>query len=83
MTTLELIQPIVYQTYGSGPMVQALAQHLALKIDRYSPDSAVYEGRAAYECHSRERMIMLVCWDWFSGGDTARDVAHRIEESLQ
>lgn len=73
--TLATIRPIILRAYGSGPMAEALAEYLAAKIDTYSPDHAG-------ERNSRERMIMLTCWDWMTGGSTAESVAARIATAL-
>jgi hypothetical protein len=75
-STLSVIQPILYATYGKGGMVKALAEHLAEKIDNYAPTLTDLEDE------DRERMVMLVCWNWFSGGTTAASVAKKIEAAL-
>lgn len=67
--TYNIVAPIVTKTYGPSAMAKGLAMHLSEKIDAYTGDD-------------RERMIMLTCWDWFSGGTTAEGVAHAIEEKL-
>lgn len=69
MNTREIIQPILYNTYGHSPMCDALGEHLAVCIDRFKGIE-------------REGMILLTCWDFFSGGDTAAGVAKRIEQAL-
>lgn len=74
MSTRALIAPLVIDTYGDGPMVDAFLDHLAKEIDAYDETK-----------HSRDRetFITLLCWDWFSGGDTAANLADRIEEVLE
>ena len=71
MSTLNTIYPILTETYGDTPMVSSLASHLANKIDVDEWDS-----------RGRRFGIMNVCWNWFSGGDTAASVADRIERAL-
>ena len=68
-STLVIISPILHSTYGKGGMVADFADHLAQKID-------------AYDGTDRERMILDMCWNWFSGGTTAASVARKIEEAL-
>lgn len=70
----ETILPILRKTYGTGGMVDALADHLAMRIASGEP--YVY-GRG------REYMIMRTCWDWFSGGTAANQVAGAIEDALR
>lgn len=65
----DLIAPIVQSAYGRGEMSRALLTHLATKIPSYA------EG-------DRQRRVMLVCWDFFSGGSTAESVAAKIEGAL-
>lgn len=74
--TLSTVLPIVTRFYGNASMPRALAAHLAEKIDAYTPKPD------ALEDEDRERMVMLTCWNWFSGGTTAQSVARRIEEAL-
>lgn len=71
--TLATIRPILIKTYGRGGMVDALANVLAEKIDAYDPQD---------DRDSRERMVMLVCWDWMTGGTTAQFCASDIERAL-
>jgi tripartite-type tricarboxylate transporter receptor subunit TctC len=66
--TRDTIAPTLIATYGKGSMVDALARHLAEKIDRCDWDS-----------RGREHMVMATCWDWFPGGGTAAAVAAKIE----
>lgn len=73
MSTLNTIRPILRATYGSGCVVNALAEHLAGKIDSYAP---------RHDRDSREDMVMRVCWDWMPGGSTAGHVAAKIEAAL-
>lgn len=75
-TTLDRILPILRSIYGKGSMVDSLGEHLAEKIDTYAPKPDDYEDE------DRERMIMLTCWNWFSGGSTAHIVAAKIEAAL-
>lgn len=72
MSTLDVIRPILRATYGEGTMVDALADHLAEKLDA--------GGHGHYA--SREDMVTSLCWDWMSGGTTAEVVARRIERVL-
>lgn len=69
----ETVSDILFETYGNNGMSRALAVALAEKILDWEP---------RYEEDTRERMIMLECWNWFSGGDTAALVARKIEEAL-
>lgn len=71
LSTLATVLPIITKTYGKGSMANALAAHLAEKIDRNDFDS-----------RGREHGVMLTCWAWFSGGSTAESAARRIEEAL-
>lgn len=73
LETYKLVLPILQKTYGDGPMVPALAKDLAETI-------VEFPYRTQYR--SREDVIMLKCWDWFSGGDTAASVAANIEDAL-
>lgn len=52
-------------------MSASLIQHLVETIEY---DTWSYRGR--------EYDIMITCWDFFSGGDTATTVAHHIETAL-
>lgn len=71
MTTTELIRPAIWEIYGRSFMAEALVDHLGAKIDADDWDS-----------RGREYGIMIVCWDWFSGGGTAAIAARNIEEAL-
>lgn len=73
MTTLEIITPILENTYGEGETVTALAEYLSGRIDTFEP---------SYPDDTRERMICVTCWDWMTGGSTAASVARRIEAAL-
>lgn len=72
MTTTELIRPILWEVYGRSEYTEALVDSLGEKID--SDDLDLRRGR--------EHAIMVVCWDFFSGGGTASTAARRIEEAL-
>lgn len=74
--SFEVVEPVIRKTYGKGGMAEALAKHLAEKIDAWPG------GQPRYGAESREDMIRLTCWDWFSGGTTAEGVARQIEERL-
>lgn len=65
------IAPIICATYGDTDYARSLAENLAARIDARKWDS-----------RGREYMVMLACWDWFSGGTTADNVARRIEAVL-
>lgn len=69
--TRDRITPILHETYGKGGMVDALADHLGAKIDSGDFDS-----------RGREYAVMVMVWDWFSGGGTAASVARKIETVL-
>lgn len=72
-TTEDRIAPILFDTYGENNTTRALAADLAGRIDGYEFE----------ENHrTRHDMIMLTCWNWFSGGGTAESVAERIEAAL-
>lgn len=77
MTTRERIAPILHETYGKGGMVDSLADHLAEKIDSWPGAPPTRDVRG-----TREYMVAMVCWNWFSGGDTAGRVAEKIEAAL-
>lgn len=74
MTIEKIIQPIVFETYGESAMSRAFITDLASKIETFSP----YQSRYS----SREGMIFQICWNWFSGGTTAENIAKRIETAL-
>lgn len=67
--TLSAIAPILHATYGETEWTDALAVHLANKID-------------AYDGVNRAQMILTTCWDWMTGGTTAASTARKIEEAL-
>jgi hypothetical protein len=69
--TEEAIGPILTTTYGKTGMVDALARHLAHRVDSEDWDS-----------RGREHMVMAECWNWFAGGDTAASVARKVEAVL-
>lgn len=73
MTTFKAISPIIEGIYGKGGMPLSLAEHLAPKIDQWTP---------RYPNETREAMIRETCWNWFSGGSAAEMVARKIEEAL-
>jgi hypothetical protein len=66
-----VITPILKLTYGKGSMVDAAAADLAQRI-----------AAENYDDRGREHMVMLRCWDWFTGGSTAESVARKIEAAL-
>lgn len=71
MDTMELILPILERTYGKSTWTDGLAEALVKRIDADEWDT-----------RGREYSIMLVCWDWMTGGTTAASVAAEIEEVL-
>jgi hypothetical protein len=68
MGTVHTIAPIIEDVYGRNPMAATLTIQLANVIEA--------------EDGVDERQIMLLCWDYFSGGDTAALVARRVVEAL-
>lgn len=76
MTTQERIRPIIERTYGTNAKSEGLVKDLAEKIDNYEPTDP-NEARGG-----RENMILLTCWNWFSGGTIAENTARRIEQQL-
>lgn len=68
--TIDIIQPIVTETYGVGVFVETFVGHLAKEIAQYDGDD-------------RERMVMMNCWNWFPGGTTAENTAAKIERALE
>lgn len=76
MTTLEIVQPILDETYGAGDYINSLGAHLASKIDAFD----------AHDLQPREeqmaRLILLIVWDWCAGGTTAATVTGRIMQAL-
>jgi hypothetical protein len=74
--TQAIITPILERTYGKGNMVDALAALLAARIDNW-PNAPEYE-----KSRGREYIVMSICWDWMTGGDTAEYVAKKIEAVL-
>lgn len=73
MNTLEVVRPIIVDTYGKGSMTIALAEHVANKINTFQP---------RYPDETREDMICETCWNWMAGGNTAENVARKIEAAL-
>lgn len=71
MSTENAIRPTIFRTYGDNGMSRALVVHLAERIDAYG------------QGHDRPNMVMRICWDWFSGGDTADRASLEIEAALQ
>lgn len=71
--TREIIAPILREAYGTGHMVESLADYLARRIDAYPK---------TMQHRSREDVVMKTCWDWFPGGDTAASVGAKIETAL-
>lgn len=67
------IRPILAETYGDTNMVNALSEYLGMRIESFVP---------RYEDETREREIMLMIWNWYSGGTTAEATAKRIEAAL-
>jgi hypothetical protein len=59
-------------------MVQALAEHLAEKIDDHLEDDP-----SIYGDKQLEDKVRLICWNWFSGGGTAAIAASRVMETLE
>ncbi len=82
MSTADIIRPIVNRTYGDNGMSRALAIYLADKIDTFDPVLDLCRDGSIYGV-GREHMIMQVCWNWFPGGTTAKNVAERIELALK
>lgn len=66
------IAPIIIRTYGNTVMARALAKDLAEKIDA-----------RAWDERGREHMVMMVCWNWMTGGSTAESAAREIEAALR
>jgi hypothetical protein len=71
MGSTEAIEAIIYKTYGRGAYSESLVKHLAEKI-----------ADDAWGSRGREHTIMLICWDWMTGGSTAESVARQIELAL-
>jgi hypothetical protein len=70
-STQEMIEPIIYKTYGKSIYAESLVRYLAEQIVTDKWDS-----------RGREHKVMLVCWDWMTGGSTAASVAAKIEAAL-
>jgi len=77
MTTYEKIAPIIFETYGETEWGRSLAEYLVTKIEAW-PNRV----QPSYYADTREDMVRLTCWDWFSGGSTAEYVAKKIEAVL-
>lgn len=71
-TTRDLIWPILRDTYGDTATTHAMADELVRRIDADNWDS-----------RGREYGIMLVCWDWMTGGTTAASTARKIVLALE
>lgn len=69
----ETVSEILFDTYGNNGMSRALAVVLADKITKFEP---------LYEADTREREVMFTVWNFFPGGDTAAEVAEKIEKAL-
>lgn len=67
-----IIAPILKLTYGEGAMVDTLATDLADHL-----------AKGEFDDRGRQHEVMLRCWDWFPGGDTAEAVAAKVEEALR
>jgi hypothetical protein len=78
MDTAAIIEHIIKDTYGNTSFVDACVQDVANTIDKYNLDA---DFRTTSH-RTRESVIMLRLWDWFSGGTTAGNAAHRIEAAL-
>lgn len=74
-TTAEIIRPIINDTYGKSEWIDAMVEDVAKSIEGYK-HPIDNPGR------SREDRIMRRCWDWMSGGTTAKYVARKIEAAL-
>lgn len=70
MNEIEIIQPIIFDTYGESSATRALSWDILHRME--IPDGA----------RSREERIMHICWNWMTGGGTAEVVAGRIERAL-
>jgi hypothetical protein len=77
MTTYEKIAPIIFETYGESEWAAYFTDHLSKKIDNWP-----IRVPPSYFAETREDMVRLTCWDWFSGGSTAEYVAEKIEAVL-
>jgi hypothetical protein len=71
--TTKTILPAITSTYGEGSKPEALATYLAERIDNWTPH---------YPDETRHDMIMRICWNWYSGGSTAKIAADRVEAAL-
>lgn len=68
----QIIDPIIYETYGKGTMITSLVNILAKGI--ISGD---------YHYRTREDFILHTCWNFMTGGTTAEYVAKQIEQALR
>ena len=73
-TRRDVILRELRSSYGSGKMVEALADWLDANPDRWGDDNALT---------SRPDDLALIIWEWFSGGDTAALTAARIRNNLE
>jgi hypothetical protein len=71
MDTYTAILPVVQRIYGAGDWTEAMTRELARRLDAKDWDS-----------RGREYMVMMVCWDWMTGGTTAEHAAKEILVAL-
>jgi hypothetical protein len=71
MDTYDTILPVVQRIYGAGDWTEALTRELARRLDLMDWDS-----------RGREYMVMMICWDWMTGGSTADYASKEILTAL-
>jgi len=72
------ILDVLEDTYGKGVFVDALTDELVRQIPQWKLEHDANPGLQS----EVERLIMMRCWDFFTGGTTAESVAHRIKMKL-
>lgn len=72
LATFELIWPIIRDTYGDTATTRVMTEELVRRIDTDKWDS-----------RGREYGIMIICWDWMTGGTTAESTARKIVLALE
>lgn len=68
----DAIAPVLKYVYGDSASTDGLVEHLVRKL-----------ALGEFDDRGRQHEMMLRCWDWFPGGDTAEAVAAKIEEALR
>lgn len=71
-TRLEVILPVLQQSYGTGSMIEELAEDLDKKWDEFEKSH-----------RGLEHEVFATCWVWFGGGDTAARTAKEVIAAVE